>query len=147
MSVRVHFEHAGEIIQRDTRFLFNALGRNPSVSSLDLVAAGVKTLPSGHLRTNSYQQTTAPNVYAAGDCSGPHEIVHVAIRQGETAAAHALDRKVAPMDYDGLLSVVFTDPLRIVSTGVKEVSNVVSFEHIYYPLIVFVAFELEPTGA
>ena len=109
-SVRVHFGHAGERIQRDTGFLFNALGRIPSAVSLDLIAAGIKTLPSGHLRANSYQQTTAPNVYAAGDCSGPHEIVHVAIRQGETAAAHALGREVAPMNYDGMLSVVFTDP-------------------------------------
>jgi pyruvate/2-oxoglutarate dehydrogenase complex dihydrolipoamide dehydrogenase (E3) component len=109
-SVRVHFGHAGERVQLDTGYLFNALGRIPSVGSLDLVSAGIKTLPTGHLRTNSYQQTTAPNVYAAGDCSGPHEIVHIAIRQGETAASHALGHEVAPMNYDGLLSVVFTDP-------------------------------------
>jgi len=109
-SVRVHFGHAGDNLQRDTGFLFNALGRTPSVGSLDLVAAGIKTLPTGHLRTNSHQQTTSPSIYAAGDCSGPHEIVHVAIRQGETAAAHALGGKVPPMNYDGLLSVVFTDP-------------------------------------
>ena len=109
-KVRVHFSHAGKTIARDTGYLFNALGRSPSVNSLDLVVAGIKTLPNGHLMTNEFQQTTNPSIYAAGDCSGPHEIVHVAIRQGETAATHALGKEVSPMNYDGLLRVVFTDP-------------------------------------
>ena len=109
-QIRVHFSHAGKIIVQDTGYLFNALGRRPAVNSLDLVAAGIKTLPNGHLMTNEFQQTTNPSVYAAGDCSGPHEIVHVAIRQGETAAFHALGKEVPPMNYDGLLRVVFTDP-------------------------------------
>ena len=109
-QVRVHFSCAGKTITLDTRYLFNALARHPAVNNLDLVAAGIKTLPNGHLMTNEFQLTTSPSAYAAGDCSGPHEIVHVAIRQGETAAFHALGKEVPPMNYDGLLRVVFTDP-------------------------------------
>ena len=45
-----------------------------------------------------------------GDCAGPHEIVHIAIRQGETAANHASGKSVEPLSYDHLLGVVFTDP-------------------------------------
>ena len=109
-KVRVRFSQNGESLTRDTGYLFNALGRRPATDGLNLVAGGIKTLPSGHLRTNAHQQTTNPSVYAAGDCSGPKEIVHVAIRQGETAAKHALGEDVPPMNYDHLLSVVFTDP-------------------------------------
>ena len=50
------------------------------------------------------------NIYAAGDCTGPHEIVHIAIKQGETAVRHAFDQQVDPIHYDHLLGVVFTDP-------------------------------------
>ena len=52
-----------------------------------------------------------PHIYAAGDCSGPHEIVHVAIQQGELAARHAAGAKqLKPVDWSLLLNVVFTDP-------------------------------------
>ncbi len=110
------FEHQGKPHSLETGFLFNALGRRPQVDDLNLVAAGIKTLPTGHILTNPFQQTTNPSVYAAGDCSGPHEIVHVAIRQGETAASHAFGVRCSAMDYDGLMRVVFTDP-QVASVG------------------------------
>jgi pyruvate/2-oxoglutarate dehydrogenase complex dihydrolipoamide dehydrogenase (E3) component len=94
----------------ETTFLFLALGRSPFTSSLNLEKVGVELLPTGHINTNAFQQTSCPNVYAAGDCAGPHEIVHIAIKQGETAALHALGKKVRPINYDSLLTVVFTDP-------------------------------------
>lgn len=106
----VSFEHEGKEQDRETGFLFLALGRRPATSVLAPDEIGLGLLPSGHVRTNEFQQTSLPHVYAAGDCAGPHEIVHVAIRQGETAALHALGQKVEPMGYDHLLTVVFTDP-------------------------------------
>ncbi|HZP61344.1 MAG TPA: pyridine nucleotide-disulfide oxidoreductase, partial [Opitutaceae bacterium] len=49
--------------------------------------------------------------YAAGDCCGPAEVVHIAIQQGVLAARHAARSKDArPIDYSLLLNVVFTDP-------------------------------------
>jgi pyruvate/2-oxoglutarate dehydrogenase complex dihydrolipoamide dehydrogenase (E3) component len=106
----VSFEHEGNEQVRSTGFLFLALGRRPATRGLASDEIGLELLPSGHVRTNEFQQTSLPHVYAAGDCAGPHEIVHVAIRQGETAALHALGQKVEPMGYDHLLTVVFTDP-------------------------------------
>lgn len=106
----VTFESEGQEQQRETGFLFLALGRSPATRRLGLDEIGIDLLPSGHVRANEFQQTSLPHVYAAGDCAGPHEIVHVAIRQGETAAFHALGKKVEPMNYDHLLTVVFTDP-------------------------------------
>lgn len=118
-GVRVTFEHAGGTVVREAKHLFNALGRRPATEGLGLEATGVKTGPTGHLVTDEFQRTTNPDIYAAGDVAGPHEIVHVAIMQGETAARHALGHPTEPVNYDSLLGVVFTDP-QIGYTGLTE---------------------------
>jgi pyruvate/2-oxoglutarate dehydrogenase complex dihydrolipoamide dehydrogenase (E3) component len=76
-----------------------------------LEAAGVRTRPNGQVIINRWQQTSVPHLYAAGDCSGPAEIVHIAIQQGELAARHAARvKRIKPVDFSLLLNVVFTDP-------------------------------------
>jgi pyruvate/2-oxoglutarate dehydrogenase complex dihydrolipoamide dehydrogenase (E3) component len=87
---------------------------------LNLGAAGVATRPNGQIVTNRWQQTSASHIYAAGDCTGPAEIVHIAIQQGELAARHAAGVKtVTPVDYSLLLNVVFTDP-QLATIGLLE---------------------------
>lgn len=110
-GVSVTFLHDGKIITRRAAHLFNALGREPNTAGLDLVAAGVKARLNGQIITNRWQQTSVPHIYAAGDCSGPAEIVHIAIQQGELAARQAAKIKnLKPIDWSLLLNVVFTDP-------------------------------------
>lgn len=110
-GVAVEFVHDGKKIVRRAAHLFNALGREPNTAPLDLNAARVATKPNGQIVINKWQQTSAPHIYAAGDCSGPVEIVHIAIQQGELAARHAAGvKKLKPVDYSLLLNVVFTDP-------------------------------------
>jgi pyruvate/2-oxoglutarate dehydrogenase complex dihydrolipoamide dehydrogenase (E3) component len=77
---------------------------------LDLHNAGVE-MDQARIITNPRMQTSAPHIYAAGDCTGPHEIVHIAVEQGEIAA-HNIAHPATPriMDYRLLTSVVFTDP-------------------------------------
>lgn len=107
----VEFLHRGKVVRRQAERLVNALGREPNTDGLNLPAAGVTTRPNGQVIVNRWQQTSAPHIYAAGDCAGPFEIVHVAIQQAELAARHAA--RVAglkPVDYSLLLNVVFTDP-------------------------------------
>jgi pyruvate/2-oxoglutarate dehydrogenase complex dihydrolipoamide dehydrogenase (E3) component len=116
----VEFLHDGQRIQRRADHLFNALGREPNIAGLDLPAAGVTTRPNGPIVTNRWQQTNVPHIYAAGDCAGPAEIVHIAIQQGELAARHAAGVKgLKPVDYSLLLNVVFTDP-QLATIGVLE---------------------------
>lgn len=115
----VTFEHAGKTLTAEAPHLMNALGRRPATDGLGLTAAGIKTLPSGHINCNAMQQTSNPRVYASGDVAGPHEIVHVAIMQGETAAKHATNRPAERIDYDNLCGVVFTDP-QIGVVGLSE---------------------------
>ncbi len=110
-GVTVDFLHDGKKITRRTAHLFNALGREPNTGTLDLAAAGVRARPNGQIITNRWQQTNVPHIYAGGDCSGPVEIVHVAIQQGELAVRHAAGvKKIKSIDWSLLLNVVFTDP-------------------------------------
>jgi len=107
----VEFVHDGKRVVRRAAHLFNALGREPNTAPLALAAAGVKTRPDGQIVINRWQQTSMPHIYAAGDCSGPAEIVHTAILQGELAARHAAGvKRLKPVDWSLLLNVVFTDP-------------------------------------
>lgn len=110
-GVEVEFMCAGKVEKRRAAYLFNALGRQPATEPLNLAAAGIETRITGQIAINRWQQTSVPHIYAAGDCSGPAEIVHVAIQQGELAARHAAGvKKLKPVDYSLLLNVVFTDP-------------------------------------
>lgn len=119
-GVEVVFEHDGHEVRRKAAHGFNALGRSPNTAGLNLDAAGVKLKDDGRIETNEYQQSSHPDIYAAGDCAGPYEIVHIAIRQGELAAGHAFGQSVAPMDYRVLLSVLFTDPQVAVAGATEE---------------------------
>lgn len=107
-GVEVRLEHGGHPRILSAEAVFHALGRRP-LTDLNLEAAGVALDPSGLIRTNARQQTSAAHIYAAGDCCGPHEIVHVAIQQGETAARNILGDSRS-LDHRLLLSVVFTEP-------------------------------------
>jgi pyruvate/2-oxoglutarate dehydrogenase complex dihydrolipoamide dehydrogenase (E3) component len=115
----VSFEHGGESRSISAREILFALGRVPNTASLDLDAAGVVT-DRGRIIANEFMQTSAPHIYTAGDCTGPHEIVHIAVQQGEVAA-HNIATPAAPrrMDYRLLIAVVFTDP-QVAFVGLTE---------------------------
>jgi pyruvate/2-oxoglutarate dehydrogenase complex dihydrolipoamide dehydrogenase (E3) component len=106
----ITFEQAGRTVEVRAEEILFALGRNPSTASLALENAGVAT-KGLRILTNDFMQTSVPHIYAAGDCTGSHEIVHVAVQQGETAA-HNITQPERPrrMDYRLLVTVVFTDP-------------------------------------
>jgi pyruvate/2-oxoglutarate dehydrogenase complex dihydrolipoamide dehydrogenase (E3) component len=115
----VSFENGGKTISVSAEEILFALGRVPNTASLGLENAGVKT-ENGRVLTNNKMQTSAPHIYAAGDCTGPHEIVHIAIQQGETAAHNIAQPKLPRrMDYRLLISVVFTEP-QVAFVGLTE---------------------------
>src|SRR6185312_10180628 len=78
----VFFEHRGEPTRALAEEIFFALGRIPNVAPLALDKIGVE-LEYGRIVTNHQMQTSLPHIYAVGDCTGLHEIVHIAIQQGE----------------------------------------------------------------
>jgi pyruvate/2-oxoglutarate dehydrogenase complex dihydrolipoamide dehydrogenase (E3) component len=115
----VVFEQAGKKIRIEAETILLALGRTPNTARLGLENAGVKT-DGARIISNARMQTSAPHIYTAGDCTGPHEIVHIAVTQGEVAA-HNLQHPRRPrrMDYRLLTSVVFTDP-QVATVGLTE---------------------------
>lgn len=98
--------------------IFYGLGRSPNTDGLDLKQAGVET-KNGRILCNEFMQTSASHIFAAGDCTGPYEIVHIAIQQGENAVANMRQARSKPMDYRLLTSVVFTDP-QVAYVGLTE---------------------------
>jgi pyruvate/2-oxoglutarate dehydrogenase complex dihydrolipoamide dehydrogenase (E3) component len=115
----VAFEHGGKMVRVEAEEILFALGRVPNTAGLALASAGVKT--SGTLIcTNERMQTSVPHIYAAGDCCGLHEIVHIAVQQGETAGHNIVHpRHPRVMDYREVMSVVFTDP-QMATVGLTE---------------------------
>lgn len=118
-GVKVRYRKNGAELEAVADKLLNALGREPNTDQLNLAAVGVETGPNGQIVTDSNQRTTAPGIYAGGDCSGPVEIVHTAIQQGEIAARHACGETPEPLRLDWLTRVVFTDP-GVADCGLSE---------------------------
>lgn len=115
----IQFEHDGATHKVAAHEILFALGRVPNTASLGLENARVET-EYGRIVTTLEMQTSAPHVYAAGDCSGPYEIVHIGIEQGEVAANNiANPQRKRAMDYRLLTSVVFTDP-QVATVGLTE---------------------------
>jgi pyruvate/2-oxoglutarate dehydrogenase complex dihydrolipoamide dehydrogenase (E3) component len=138
----IFFSHGGKSLSISAEEILFALGRIPNTAGLDLERAGVRT-EGARIVADEFMRTSAPHIYTAGDCTGPHEIVHIAIQQGETAARNivVLERgwparesfsvgtsnlKLASeppalqsMDYRLLISVVFTEP-QVAFVGLME---------------------------
>ena len=117
----VAFEHNGKTVRVRAEEILFALGRVPNIASLGLEGIGVR-VEGRRIVTNAQMQTSLPHVYAAGDCTGPHEIVHIAIQQGEVAAHNlAHPDRMKAMDYRLLSEVVFTEP-QVAVVGLTEKS-------------------------
>ena len=119
---KVFFEHGNGEESVDSEIVLNALGRRPSLGGLGLENAGVAL--QGHaICTDLEQRTTVPHLFAAGDCCGPYEVVHIAIAQGETAARNAAallsGAKTSVLDYRLKLFAAFTEP-QMASCGMTE---------------------------
>jgi pyruvate/2-oxoglutarate dehydrogenase complex dihydrolipoamide dehydrogenase (E3) component len=120
---RVIFEHEGSEKAVEAPAILNALGREPKVSGLGLEKAGVK-LEKNAIAVDARQQTSAPHIFAAGDCCGPFEVVHIAVEQGERAARNAVrflhgDSGFEAMDYRLKLYVIYTEP-QVAAVGLSE---------------------------
>ena len=115
----IAFERHGETMRVRAEEIFFGMGRTPNIASLGLENAGVR-VESGRVGVNLQMQTSAPHIFAAGDCTGLHEIVHIAIQQGEVAAHNIAHRdRLKQMDYRLLTEIVFTEP-QIAAVGLSE---------------------------
>jgi len=116
----LHFLHRGKPKQITATTILQALGRRANIDGLQLDAAQVD-VKNRTIVVNETMQTSQPHIYAVGDVNGRHEIVHIAIEQGEIAGWNAVHPDQPAKRYDDRLKaqVVFTDP-QIANVGLSE---------------------------
>lgn len=95
------------------------LGSIPNTAGIGLEEAGVALSESGHIKVDGVSRTSAPNIYAAGDCTGVLPLASVAAMQGRIAVAHFMGDTVTPLKLHQVASNIFTSP-EIANVGVSE---------------------------
>lgn len=121
----VFYEQDGAERHATADEIFEAVGRRPATENLGAEAVGIDRSDWGAIAVSDEQRSSLPHVFAAGDACGPHEVVHIAIEQGEIAAHNAavhLGRIAAPVrriDYRLKLLGIFTDP-QVATVGLGE---------------------------
>ena len=98
--------------------LLIATGRTPNTHSLSLEAAGVAQNQQGAIIVDTGMRTSAPTVYAAGDCTDQPQFVYVAAAAGTRAAINMTGGDAA-LDLTAMPSVVFTEP-QVATVGLSE---------------------------
>jgi pyruvate/2-oxoglutarate dehydrogenase complex dihydrolipoamide dehydrogenase (E3) component len=56
-----------------------ATGRTPNTAGIGLEVAGVELDQRGYVKVNDWLQTTAPNIWAIGECAGSPQFTHISL--------------------------------------------------------------------
>jgi len=115
-GVRVHLQDGSSV---DGSHALMTVGSVPNTEGLGLEDIGVELGEGGFVQVDRVSRTTAPGVYAAGDCTGVLMLASVAAMQGRIAMWHALGEAVAPMRLGTVAANVFTNP-EVASVGVTQ---------------------------
>ena len=98
--------------------LLVATGRTPNTDRIGLEQAGIKLTAQGYVDVNERLETTAPNVWAMGDCAGSPIFTHVAfddfriVRDNLNGGQRTTRNRLVPF-------CVFTDP-ELARVGLNE---------------------------
>jgi dihydrolipoamide dehydrogenase len=95
------------------------VGMVPNTSGLGLEGAGIALNSGGFIPVDRVSRTSAPGVYAAGDCTGVMMLASVAAMQGRIAMWHGLGEAVRPLRRSHVAMTVFTEP-EIATVGVSQ---------------------------
>jgi dihydrolipoamide dehydrogenase len=95
------------------------VGMIPRIEGIGLDEAGVKVDQRGFIEVDRVSRTSAPGVYAAGDCTGVLMLASVAAMQGRIAMWHSLGEAVGPLRLGHVAATIFTDP-EIATVGVTQ---------------------------
>jgi glutathione reductase (NADPH) len=88
-----------------------AVGRHPNTAGLNIGASGVESDKDGYIRTDAFQNTRTPGIYAIGDVTGRIALTPVAIAAGRRLADRLFDnRPERKLDYELVPTVIFSHP-------------------------------------
>ena len=111
-----------------------ATGRRPATDGIGLEAVGIAPDPRGFIPVDAHFRTSAPGIWAIGDCIPGPMLAHKAEEDG-VACAEVIAGKWSHVDYDLVPAVVFTHP-EIAAVGKTEeqlVAAGVSFKKGVFP--------------
>jgi pyruvate/2-oxoglutarate dehydrogenase complex dihydrolipoamide dehydrogenase (E3) component len=77
-SVQVYIETDGGDLTIEASDLLVAVGRTPNTQGIGLETADIELDVRGYIKVNERLETTAPGVWAMGDCAGSPQFTHVA---------------------------------------------------------------------
>jgi pyruvate/2-oxoglutarate dehydrogenase complex dihydrolipoamide dehydrogenase (E3) component len=95
-----------------------ATGRTPNTAGIGLEVAGVELDQRGYVKVNDRLQTTAPNIWAIGECAGSPQFTHISlddfrvIRDNLAGINRTTRDRMIP-------SCLFTDP-QVAHVGLSE---------------------------
>ncbi|WP_433499748.1 NAD(P)H-quinone dehydrogenase [Sphaerimonospora sp. CA-214678] len=95
------------------------VGMVPNTAGIGLEDNGVRLDRGGFIEVDKVSRTSAPGIYAAGDCTGVLMLASVAAMQGRIAVWHALGEAVQPIRLATVAANIFTDP-EIANVGVSQ---------------------------
>jgi NAD(P)H dehydrogenase (quinone) len=95
------------------------VGMVPSTDGIGLAEAGVTVDHRGFITVDRVSRTSAPGVYAAGDCTGVWMLASVAAMQGRIAMWHSLGEAVQPLRLGHVAATIFTEP-EIATVGISQ---------------------------
>jgi pyruvate/2-oxoglutarate dehydrogenase complex dihydrolipoamide dehydrogenase (E3) component len=116
-KVKVVLSNGGEKTVEGSDILV-ATGRVPNTSGIGLETAAVKLDSRGYIRVNDRLETSAPDVWAIGECAGSPQFTHVSeddfriIRDNLAGGNRSTSNRLVP-------SCMFTDP-PLASIGLSE---------------------------
>ncbi len=115
-GLRVRFEVGGAMETEEVLF---ATGRWPNTAGLGLAEAGVETGPEGEVRVDALSRSSAPGVWAIGDCTQRLNLTPVAIAEATAFVRTAFGGEPTPPDHTGVPTAVFSQP-PIGTVGLSE---------------------------
>jgi pyruvate/2-oxoglutarate dehydrogenase complex dihydrolipoamide dehydrogenase (E3) component len=117
-SITVHATQNGNPINLHGTDLLVATGRTPNTQNMGLDLAGVALTDRGYIAVNERLQTTAPHIWAVGDCAGSPHFTHISfddfrvVRDNLNGHTHVTTGRHVPY-------CMFTDP-ELAHIGLNE---------------------------
>ncbi|MFL1381280.1 MULTISPECIES: dihydrolipoyl dehydrogenase [unclassified Nocardiopsis] len=99
----------------EAEVLLVAIGRGPVSAGLGYEEQGI-TLDRGFVTVDENLHTGVGNVYAVGDLIPTLQLAHVGFAEGIFVAEHIAGLNPAPIDYDGVPRVTYSEP-EVASVG------------------------------
>jgi glutathione reductase (NADPH) len=93
-----------------TDLVMYATGRVPNSGDLGLEEPGVQLNKRGAIAVDEWQRTTAPDIYAIGDCTDRLNLTPVAIAEGRALAETLFNNNKQRVDHSDVPSAVFSQP-------------------------------------